>query len=60
MPTIKELNKAIDTIRTECKKQYDCENCPLTSGYDCILGGDVYPAAWEDLKEGEQDGIPQR
>ena len=58
MTTIDELNKAIETLREECKKHGTCAVCPLSEGYmECrVYGYKKIPKTWETIEEGDSDG----
>ena len=51
MPTIEELNKAIETIREECKEHQDCRFCPM----DMCCNYSLAPFEWDPIEDGDTD-----
>lgn len=58
MANVDKLNKAIKTLKDECKKNHLCETCPLYDNYvDCSVR--QLPFMWKTIKESDsnrQDG----
>lgn len=61
MPSIEELNKAIKTLKDECKRHDCCKDCPMFDYerydfYVCkISNEEIEPSDWELIEVGEQD-----
>lgn len=54
MATVRELNKAIETLKDECRKHRSCATCPLSDEYlFCNLR--LLPSVWKTIKEGDSD-----
>lgn len=52
MQHIKELNNAINAIKTECAKHINCDSCPMYDDVDCILNTGE-PSDFKNIKENE-------
>ena len=53
MQHIKDLNNAINTLREECLKYYECDECPMCNeSGSCVLDTGE-PSDFKDIKENE-------
>lgn len=55
MATIDELNKAIETLISECNTHKMCTTCPMYENCSRIIYDRCCICDWEKIKEGEQD-----